>query len=107
MGVTDRECIQELLPPEHIAESRFMSLLFPNSRELSEEDNALLADAYELACDELVEDYAYSPQQLATALEPMAVALLVLFKAGQRDRELLGRYSASKALHHERIRMVG
>jgi hypothetical protein len=74
------------------------SLLFPTADDLSETDHAKLADAYEVACDQLVAEYGYSPKQLAVALEPMLVALLTLYRAGQKDEERLGIYAASKAL---------
>lgn len=100
MGVTGRECISELLPPQTrtgaIAVAK--SLLFPDATDLSDEDHAKLAEAYELACDELVGELGYSSEQLSEAIEPMAVALLALYRAGQHDKVLLGRYASFQAI---------
>jgi hypothetical protein len=74
------------------------SLLFPTANDLTDAELAQLADAYEIACDELVGEYSYSPERLAMAIEPMTVALLALFRAGQRDNDALGRYASSQAL---------
>jgi len=79
-----------------------MSLIFPNASDLSFDDLAKLADAYELACDELVEKHGYSPNDLGLVLDSMTAALLGLYRAGQRDDEVLARYSASQALEEMR-----
>lgn len=78
------------------------SMLFPNAVDLTPDEHEKLAEAYEHACDELVGEHGYSPSKLAAALEPMTVALLTLFRAGQREEEALSRYAASKALAAER-----
>jgi hypothetical protein len=83
------------------------SLLFPSAADLTADEHAKLAEAYELACDELVDEYGYSPEKLASVLEPMTVALLALFRAGQHEETALGRYAASKALATERIAKAG
>ncbi|MBY0560478.1 hypothetical protein [Hyphomicrobium sp.] len=74
------------------------SLLFPQSENLSLDDLAKLADAYELACNELVEHHGFTPEQLAEVLEPMTSALLALQRSGPHDEPQLGRYAASRAL---------
>jgi hypothetical protein len=73
------------------------SLLFPTATDLDTDQHAHLAEAYETACDELVGEKDYTAEQLEAALEPMTVALLALFRAGQTDKDQLGRYAASKA----------
>jgi hypothetical protein len=39
-----------------------MSLLIPNAPDLSSEDEAFIASAYERACDDLVDEHGYTPQ---------------------------------------------
>ncbi len=77
------------------------SLLFPEASDLSQAEHAQLAEAYELACDKLVEEYGYTPELLAAALEPMTAALMAMFRAGQRGEARLGRYAATMAVAHK------
>jgi hypothetical protein len=65
------------------------SLFISNPINLSEADEALIATAYKLACDDLVKVFDYSPQRLADCIEPMMVALLALHRIGQRDEAAL------------------
>jgi hypothetical protein len=74
------------------------SLLFPSTYDLSDADLAKLAVAYELACDELVDDYQYTPEQLTAVIEPMTAALLDLYREGQKDEGQLSRYACGRAL---------
>lgn len=74
------------------------SLIFPDAADLTDEDVAALEAAYELACDELVGERSYSTEQLGEAIEPMAVALLALYRAGQRDTARLARYASYQTI---------
>lgn len=62
VGRESRECIRELLPPSSSAGASLWqkSLLYPETTDLSPAEHAQLADAYELACDKLVDKYGYT-----------------------------------------------
>jgi len=74
------------------------SLLFPTAEDLSRADHERLAEAYEAACDELMAHHGYSADQLVSVIEPMTIALLALYRAGQADADALARYAASRAI---------
>lgn len=74
------------------------SIIFPTAVDLSQDEHDRLTDAYETACDELVGNHGWSPELLAKAVEPMAAAILKLYRAGQRDKEQLSLYAASQGL---------
>lgn len=75
-----------------------MSLLFPNSPQLTLIEKTLLADAYDAARDELAAKHGYSPPELARAAGPLTGALFDLFEAGYRGRPVLIQYATSQAL---------
>ena len=81
-----------------------MSLLIPHAADLNVEDHAKIAEAYEEACDRLVDQHGYTPDRLSDVLDPMVGALLALYRAGQRSENTLSRYATAKALEHERLR---
>ncbi len=74
------------------------SLLFPESPDLEPSSQALLANAYEKACDELAGEHQFNSQQLGALVDDMAQALLDLYSVGQHDEERLARYAVSRAL---------
>jgi hypothetical protein len=74
---------------------------FPGVPNLSFSERMLLSEAYERACDELIAEYGYTFDQLDGLAEPMTVAILAMYRAGQRDGMQLSRYAASKAIFGE------
>jgi hypothetical protein len=75
-----------------------MCLVFAACEELDAPSKDLLSRAYEAACDELQSDHHLSPHDLGNLVEVMTVALLDLYRAGQRDERQLARYAVSRAL---------
>lgn len=74
------------------------SLLFPRSTDLTLDEHLVLAEAYEQACDLLVEKNGYTPEQLAETIEPMTAALLTLYRSGERDEAKLSHYAVTMAV---------
>ena len=72
------------------------SLLFPNATDLSVAEHAKLADAYELACAQLV-DVGFTPERLTSAIDPMTEALLHAYRHGIHDIDSLVSYSMLSA----------
>lgn len=73
------------------------SILFPNVHDLPDAAYKQLAEAYEIACDELVDNYEFTSVELSLALDAIADALLSAFRSGMRDNRLLGGYAAFAA----------
>lgn len=71
------------------------SILFPNVHDLPDAAYKQLAEAYEIACDELV--YEFTSVELSLALDAIADALLSAFRSGMRDNRLLDGYAAFAA----------
>ena len=70
-----------------------MSLLFPQCTKLDSTTEALLADAYELACDKLTSEHHVSPTQLGPVIDRVLSALMDFYHAGQRDEAQLAQYA--------------
>ncbi|WP_024275184.1 hypothetical protein [Hyphomicrobium sp. 802] len=74
------------------------SPLFPSVYDLPDAAHTQLAEAYEIACDELVDDYEFTSIKLSLAMDAITDALLSAFRSGMRDNRLLGGYAAFAAL---------
>lgn len=74
------------------------SLLFPQATDLTIDEHLTLAEAYERACDQLVEKNGFTPEELVEFIEPMTAALLTLYRSGQHDEEKLSHYAVTMAV---------
>lgn len=79
-----------------------MSLLIPCAPDLNDKDQALIASAYERACDQLVEQHGYSSEDLAAVIEPMVDTLIRCYRAGEKNEEGLARYAVAYAIRGRR-----
>jgi hypothetical protein len=75
------------------------SVLFPDDRDLTNDELSLLADAYEIACNELQDEFGFSADGLAHVIGPMTRSLMTAYRGGMRSAELLAAYSALTAVN--------